>query len=161
LNIGSTTLVATSAKYFCCSTLATTVPDVRASPALPFSPRDGAASGRIGDGERVLHRLRQGNSTGVASGIIDNDRALAAACGVVEHDRRTELADSCRAEARHAGGDQDRILVDEVAAEMLIDVAKHGVIFDERRGGAGGWPNGIIREDRITEDAGVTDEVTG
>jgi hypothetical protein len=44
---------------------------------------------------------------------------------------------------------------------MLIDVAKHGVIFDKRRGGAGGWPNGIIREDRITEDAGVTDEVTG
>src|SRR5262249_25461310 len=47
LNIGSTTLEAMSAKYACCATLATVVPGVLASPALPLSPRPGAVNGRL------------------------------------------------------------------------------------------------------------------
>src|ERR1041385_206397 len=46
LNIGSTTLVAASAMYCCCATLATVVPGVLASPALPLSPRGGVVVGR-------------------------------------------------------------------------------------------------------------------
>src|SRR6202166_2400414 len=46
LNIGSTTLVATSANQACWAVLGTVVPGVLASPALPLSPRDGVASGR-------------------------------------------------------------------------------------------------------------------
>src|SRR5438045_8356525 len=46
LNIGSTTLVATSAMYCCCATLADVVPGVLASPALLFSPRGTVVVGR-------------------------------------------------------------------------------------------------------------------
>src|SRR5436305_8225389 len=46
LNIGSTTLVATSAIQACCATLADVVPGVLASPALLFSPRGGVAVGK-------------------------------------------------------------------------------------------------------------------
>src|ERR1700710_2209880 len=46
LNIGSTTLVATSANQACWAVLGTTVPGVFASPALLLSPRAGVASGR-------------------------------------------------------------------------------------------------------------------
>src|ERR1700736_6142973 len=41
LNIGSTTLVATSANQACWAVLGTVVPGVLASPDLPLSPRDG------------------------------------------------------------------------------------------------------------------------
>src|SRR5437879_9097876 len=47
LSIGSTTLAATSAMYACCATLADVVPGVLASPALPLSPREGVATGRL------------------------------------------------------------------------------------------------------------------
>src|SRR4030081_616163 len=47
LNIGSTTLLATSAIYACWATLATVVPGDLASPALPFSPRGGVVWGRL------------------------------------------------------------------------------------------------------------------
>src|SRR6185436_6582887 len=46
LNIGSTTLVATSAMYCCCWTLADVVPGVFASPALLLSPRGTVVVGR-------------------------------------------------------------------------------------------------------------------
>src|ERR1700694_4002963 len=47
LNIGSTILLATSAKYACCAVLGTSVPGVLASPDLPLSPREGATRGRL------------------------------------------------------------------------------------------------------------------
>src|SRR5580704_9096496 len=46
LNIGSTTLVVTSANQACWLVLGVSVPGVLASPILPFSPRGGVASGR-------------------------------------------------------------------------------------------------------------------
>ena len=61
---------------------------------------------------------------------------LAAALGVIEDQRRAELADAGGREARRrARGVQDRLLVEVVAGEVLVDVAQHGVVLEERRHG--------------------------
>ena len=97
-----------------------------------------------------------------AGGVVDHDRAwpsVADLVGVIEHQGRAELADRGGAVALGAGDFQDGLLVDVVAAEMLVDVAQHGIGFDERRNGAAGRGNGIAGIDRVAEIAGVAEVV--
>ena len=63
--IGSTALVAASAKYFCCSRLVTVVPGDLLSPALPLSPRPGALSGRPAAASFTCRAADKGMPSGV------------------------------------------------------------------------------------------------
>ena len=47
------------------------------------------------------------------------------------------------------------------AAEMLIDVPQHRVVFDERHHGAVGRGNRIVGENRVAEGTGVAEVVAG
>ena len=133
LNIGSTTLAATSAKYFCCSTLASVVPGVVASPVLPLSPRVGAASGSPAAVSASRIACDSGMPAGVPVASSMMMVVLARAFGVVEHHCRADLADGGSAEILVAGRKQNGVLVDEISGEMLVDVTQHRIAFDERR----------------------------
>ncbi len=125
----------------------------------------GAARGRgqrqADLGQRVLHRLREWHAGGIASRVIDDDRRLARMIGVIEHHGRPNLADGRGGEALMAGGEQNGVLVDEIAGEMRVDVAEHGVVFDERRHAARGMRGRKADIDRVGEHAGVAEEVAG
>jgi hypothetical protein len=64
--------------------------------------------------------------------------------GVIEDQRRPQLADRGSAQARRACGAHDRLLIEVVAREMLVDIAEHRITFQEW----GGCPRPLARESR-------------
>ena len=61
-----------------------------------------------------------------------------AAIGVVEQQRRPEFADGSGRKTLGARHLQDGLFVEIVAVEMLVDIAEHGVVFDEGDDGVAG-----------------------
>ena len=55
------------------------------------------------------------------------------AVGVVEQQRRADLADRGCAVSLGARALEQHLLVEVVAGEMFVDVADYDVVFDERR----------------------------
>ena len=81
--------------------------------------------------------------------------------GVVELIGRTVLAERGRAVALVAGQLQDRVLVEIIALEMLVDVAEHGVVLDEGDHGIAGGHRGVVGPDRVREHAGIAEIMPG
>ncbi len=79
--------------------------------------------------------------------------------GMVEHERRTDLADRGGAIALRARQLQDGIFVEVIAAEMLVDIADHRVVLDEGDDGIAGGLDGITSEDRVAEGSGVAEKM--
>ena len=131
---------------------------------LPASAVGAAAGGR----ERKARRLqplrqigRQRNALGRAGGIVDDDGLVAGTFGRVEDQHRADLADRGGAVALVAGQLQDRRLVEIIAAEMLVDVAEHDIVFQKRRRGAAGAGHRKAGIDGVGEIAGVTELMAG
>ena len=80
-----------------------------------------------------------------------------AAVGVVEQQGRAELADGGGAETLGARHLQDGLFVEIVAVEMLVDVAEHGIVFDEGDDGVAGGHRRIAGVDRVAERAGIAE----
>ncbi len=122
----------------------------------------GCRQRKVGLGERLLHFVRQRNAGLGAGGIIDHDRMQAGtvgAVGVVENQRRADLADRGGAEALGAGHLQDGLLVQVIAAEMLIDVAQHRIVFEERHDGIARGRGRKAGIDGVGEIAGIAEIV--
>ena len=125
----------------------------------------GAAAGRRDRKARRLQPLRQigrqRNALGRAGGVVDDDGLLAGAFGRVEDQHRADLADRGGAVALVAGKLQDRRLVEIIAAEMLVDVAEHDIVFQKRRRSAAGARHRKAGIDRVREIAGIAELVAG
>jgi hypothetical protein len=79
---------------------------------------------------------------------------------VIEHHGRSDFADCGCAKALMARSEQNGILVDEISGEMIIDVAEHGVVLDERGHAVGGvrsWKSDI---DSVAKDTGIAKEMS-
>jgi hypothetical protein len=99
------------------------------------------------------------NAAGASGRVVDDDGLLAIGLGVIEDERRPELADGGGAHAGRAGGAHDRLLIEIIAGEMLVDVAKHRIAFQERgKAVAGAW-HGKSGIERVAESPGVADLV--
>ena len=142
----------------------TVVPGVLASPALPLSPRDGVASGRLALVSASFISSDSGTPflPPVESSITIECSPVLPAVGVVEQQGRAELADRRGAEsplcARHL---QDGFFVQIVAVEMLVDVAEHGIVLDEGDDGVAGGHRGIAGIDGVAERAGIAEIMAG
>src|SRR5471032_3183535 len=90
-------------------------------PALPFSPRDGV--------QALLDLVGEGNAARPARRVVEDDALLAGAFGVVEDERRAELAHRRGREAGGARQLQDRVLAHVVAVEVLVDLAQYRVVL--------------------------------
>jgi hypothetical protein len=80
---------------------------------------------------------------------------------MIEDQRWPDLADRRRAEATGARRLQDGFFVQIIAAEMLIDVAQHRIVFDEGDDGVAGGRGGITGKDRVAEGPGIAQMVAG
>ncbi len=120
----------------------------------------GGCRRKAGVGQRLLHIVGQRYARGAAGLVVDDD-GLAGALVVIEHQRRAELADRRGRVAGAARHLQDGLFVEIVAAEMIVDVAEHRIVFDERRGAAGSRADRITGVDGVAEDAGVAEIVPG
>ncbi len=81
--------------------------------------------------------------------------------GMIENQGRTELANRSRAVAPGARHFQQGLLVQIVAAEMLVGIEDDRIGFEERGDGATRRPDRIAGVDRVAEVAGVAEIVTG
>jgi hypothetical protein len=115
---------------------------------------------QIGLGQGVLHFIRQGDADLGAGGVVDHDGVLAA-IGVIEDQGRAELADGGRAESLFPRHLQDGLFVQVVAAEVLVDIAEHGVVFEEGDDGVAGRYRTVASVDRVAEVAGIAEVVAG
>src|SRR5205085_6566316 len=89
--------------------------------------------------QRTFHLLRERDTILAAGSVVDHDRMQAIRAwlvGVIENQGRTELADCGRAVAFGSRHFQHGLLVEVVAAEMLVSVDDDGVDLQERRHGA-------------------------
>ena len=111
------------------------VPGVLASPALPLSPREGVASGR----PALVSASFISSDSGmpflppVASSTTIVCWPSCRLVGMIEYQRRAELADRRGAEALARASFSMVSSFEVVAVEMLVDVAEHRVVFEERR----------------------------
>ena len=116
---------------------------------------------QLGRLEALLQLVGQGNAAGPAGLVVDRHGLLAGALGVVEDQRRAELADGRGREAGAACGLQDRVLVEIVAGEVVVDVAQHRIVLEEGRAAAVGAGHREAGVDHVAEVAGVADMVAG
>ena len=93
--------------------------------------------------------------------VVDDDRLRAAAFGVIEHQGRAELADGGGGETGAPGGREDRFLVEIVATEMVVDVAEHRIVLQERRHRSMRGADWIAGIDGVAVDAGVAEIMAG
>jgi hypothetical protein len=163
LNIGSTTFVAKSAKYFCCTILATKVPGFSKLPALELSPgvslREGAITGR----PAVFSASCISCDSGMPCLLpVESSMVMVATpVRVIKHQYRSELADRRGAEALTASCEQDCVLVDEVAGKVRVDIAEDQIVLDERGHASTGRWHRIGGVDRIAKGAGVAEKMSG
>ena len=133
------------------------VPGVLASPALPFSPRGGVASGRLALVSASFISSDSGTpflppvESSITIGVLADRR----------YGRKDRSGRACRwrrcekpLRARHL---QNGFFVQIVAVEMLVDVAEHGVVFDEGHDGVAGRHGRIAGVDRVAEGAGIAE----
>ena len=83
------------------------------------------------------------------------------AVGVIEQQRRADLADRRGRKALRARHLQQRFFIEIVAAEMLIDIAQHRIVFDEGDDGIAGRRGRITSIDRVAESSGIAEIVPG
>ena len=81
--------------------------------------------------------------------------------GMIENQDGTELADRRRAVALGARQFQQGLLIQIVAAEMLVGIEDDGIGFEERGDGAVRRPDRITGIDRVAEVAGIAEIVPG
>ena len=95
--------------------------------------------------------------------VVDDGRVQAGPLGMIEDQDRPELAHRGGAEALCAGDLENRLLVEVIAAEVLVDVAEHGVVFEKWRHGRlrVGHGHRVARVDRVAEVAGIARIVAG
>ena len=110
--------------------------------------------------EALLQLVGQRNAA-AAGLVVDRDGLLAGALGVIEDQRGPQLADGRGRQARVARGLQDRVLVHEVAGEVIVDVAQDRVVLDEGRAAAAGARHRIAGIDGVAEHAGVAQVMAG
>ena len=114
--------------------------------------------------QRTLHLLRERDAILAAGSVVDHDRMQATRAwlvGVIENQGRPELSDRGGAVAVSPRHFQHGLLVEIVAAEMLVGVDDDRVDLQERRHGAIRGPDRITRIYRVREVAGVAEIVTG
>ncbi len=121
------------------------VPGVLKSPALPLSPREGVASGRPAAVSASLIACDSGMPAGVpvASSTMMVCSPLRSVWSNISVGPSLPMAAVLK--ALLAGGEEDGVLVDEVAGEMRVDVAEHRIVLDERRHAAAGRRHGDSR----------------
>jgi len=111
-----------------------------------------------------LHLLRQRHAVLAAGGVVDHDRMQAGsigAVGVVENQRRADLADRRRAKTLGARHLQDGFLIQIVAVEMLVDIAQHRIVLDEGDDGVAGGRGRKTGIDRVAERSGIAEVMPG
>ncbi len=153
--------MATAEKYSCCATLGVSVPGVVMVPKFRLAPRAGHISGSFAALSRAAHLLRQRDALAAAGRVVDQNRLRAGSLGVIEHQRRPDLADRCGAVALVAGELQDRRFVEVVAGEMLIDVGEDWIALEKRRQAVAGARHFEAGIDGIGEIAGVAEHMPG
>ena len=104
---------------------------------------------------------RQRDALGPAGRIVDQDRAFAAAFGVIEDERRTELADRRGTQTMIARRLEHGRFPEAVAATMLVDFAQDRVKAKRRQHAAIGRGHRKARVDRIAIAAGIAKIVAG
>jgi len=83
------------------------------------------------------------------------------AVGVVEQQRRPDLANGRGRKTLGARHLQYGFFIEIVAAEMLIDVGQYSVVLDEGHDGIAGGRGGITGIDRVAESSGIAEIVAG
>ena len=78
---------------------------------------------------------------------------------MIEDQNRADLADRGGAETGVARGREQRRLVEEIAAIVLIDAAQHRVVFERRR--HAGIADVVAGINGVAEDAGIADPMAG
>src|SRR5664279_4381792 len=97
-----------------------------------------------------------GPAAGTVTPFLENDAVL---FDVDEHfDGKYLNEETILKVARHL---QDRVLVEIVAVEVLVDVEQHRVVLQERRHRAGGRADRIAGVDRVADVAGVAEIMAG
>src|SRR5712664_2944728 len=83
------------------------------------------------------------------------------AVGVVEQQRRPDLANGRGRKALGARHLQYGFFIEVIAAEMLIDIGQYSVVLDEGDDGIPGRRGGITGIDRVAERSGIAEIMPG
>ncbi len=83
------------------------------------------------------------------------------AVGVVEQQRRTDLANGRGRKPLGARHLQYGFFIEVITAEMLIDIGQDSVVLDEGDDGIAGGRGGITGIDRVAERSGISEMVAG
>ena len=93
--------------------------------------------------------------------VVEKNRGLAVKLGKIVDPHRAHLAEASSEVALFARCGHDRAFGNEIAAVMLIQLAQHRIVLDERSYGSGGACDRKAGVEHVAEIAGVTDQVTG
>ena len=93
--------------------------------------------------------------------VVEKNRGLAVELGKIVDPHRPDLAEGGSEVALFARCRHDRALGNEIAAVMLIELAQHRIVLDERSYGSRGACNRKARVEHVAEISGVADQVTG
>ena len=83
------------------------------------------------------------------------------AVGVVEQQRRPDLADGRRRKPLGARHLQNGLFIEVIAAEMLVDIGQYRIVLDEGDDGIAGGRGRITGIDRVAERSGIAEIVAG
>jgi len=83
------------------------------------------------------------------------------AVGVVEQQRRSDLANGRGRKPLAARHLQYGFFIEIIAAEMLIDIGQDRIVLDEGHDGIAGGRRGITGIDRVAERSGIAEIVAG
>ncbi len=154
-------MVATSAKYFLLRNVGDRCAGRLGVARLAIVAARRRGERQTGCGQGCLYFGRERNSIRRPRDVVEDDRLLAVARNAVKHQRRPVFAERRRGEAVRVGGVEDRLLADEIAVEMPIEFAEHGIDFGEGRHRSVGGRDGHGGVEGIAVDAGVAQLVAG